>query len=123
MKFDISTPVYLQVIDQLKKRMITGKIKPGEKLPSGRELSHEFTINPNTSARVYKEMEISGLCFTKRGVGTFATEDEMFVKKLKGEMAEKLIGDCLKGLLELGFTREEVIAKMKEMGETQDVGI
>ena len=80
MKFNISIPVYLQVIDCLKKRMVSGAIKLGEKLPSVRGLSEEFTINPNTATRVYHEMELMELCFTKRGIGTFVTEDAEYIE-------------------------------------------
>ncbi len=116
MKFDISIPVYMQVINELKIRIVNGVIKAGEKLPSGRELSDEFTINPNTCARVYKEMESLGLCFTKRGVGTFVTEDVAFIENMKNEMARKLVDDCLKGLRGLGFTGEETLRKVNEIG-------
>ncbi len=114
MKFNISIPVYLQVIDCLKKRMVSGAIKPGEKLPSVRGLSEEFTINPNTATRVYHEMELMELCFTKRGIGTFVTEDAEYIEALRYKMADKLIEDCLKDLSDLGFGREEIVKKIEE---------
>ena len=56
MEFNSRIPIYLQVIDDIKKRLVTGGIEPGAKLPSTRELAVEYNINPNTAARIYREM-------------------------------------------------------------------
>ena len=71
MNYNAEMPIYLQVIHDLKKKMIQGKILPGEKLPSNRELAILYKINQNTAARIYREMETHGYCYTKRGIGTF----------------------------------------------------
>ena len=76
MQYNPSIPIYLQVEAELIKDMLNGKLPPGEKLPSGRDLAVKYKINPNTASRVYQELEMKGLCFTKRGMGTFVTEDE-----------------------------------------------
>ena len=55
-----------------------------------RDLAVEYTINPNTVSRVYKELEMEGVCFTRRGMGTFVTEDPERVQQLKEEMAGAL---------------------------------
>ena len=59
MNYNAEMPIYLQVIHDLKKKMIQGKILPGEKLPSNRELAVLYKINQNTAARIYREMEVS----------------------------------------------------------------
>ena len=66
MNYNAEMPIYLQVIHDLKKKMIQGKILPGEKLPSNRELAVLYKINQNTAARIYREMETHGYCYTKR---------------------------------------------------------
>ena len=76
MNYNAEMPIYLQVINDLKKKMIQGKILPGEKLPSNRELAVLYKINQNTAARIYREMETHGYCYTKRGIGTFVMEEE-----------------------------------------------
>jgi DNA-binding transcriptional regulator YhcF (GntR family) len=108
-EFDNSTPIYIQIMTILKKSIITGKILPGEKLPSTRELALKYNINPNTSSRVYKEMEREGVCFTKRGLGTFASESNDKIEEIRNEIASKLINDFIKGMSELGYTNEMLI--------------
>ena len=76
MEYNTASPIYLQVINELKKRMVKGELKPGEKMPSNRELAVLFKVNQNTAARIYREMESMGLCYTKRGIGTFVSEED-----------------------------------------------
>jgi len=64
MDYKANIPIYLQVIDDIKKRILTGEIKLGDKLPSTRELAVQYTVNPNTAARIYNELEQCGLCYT-----------------------------------------------------------
>ena len=89
MEYNTASPIYLQVINELKKRMVKGELKPGEKMPSNRELAVLFKVNQNTAARIYREMESMGLCYTKRGIGTFVSEEDDMISGLKKEMAER----------------------------------
>ena len=75
MQYDPNTPIWLQVMTLLKTDIVTGKSAPGSKLPGGRDLALKYTINPNTAARVYQELEKAGLCETRRGLGTFVTKN------------------------------------------------
>lgn len=88
MDYKANTPIYLQVIDDIKRRILTGEIKLGDKLPSTRELAVQYTVNPNTAARIYNELEQCGLCYTKRGLGTFVSEDVNLIDTLKAEISE-----------------------------------
>ena len=67
MQYDSKIPIYLQVIDSIKTDIINERIKCGQKLPSSRELAVTYTINPNTAARVYQELEKEGLVEMRRG--------------------------------------------------------
>lgn len=67
-----SKPLYEQIIDQIKENMIKGIIRPGDKLPSVRELSAMITANPNTVSKAYQELERQKVIETLRGKGTFA---------------------------------------------------
>ncbi len=87
MRYENDRPIYLQVIEDISRRLIQGELALGEKLPSVREMAVQYQINPNTASRVYKEMESRGLCYTKRGMGTFITEDSGMIKTLQSEMA------------------------------------
>nr|WP_294667744.1 GntR family transcriptional regulator [uncultured Blautia sp.] len=114
MEYNSSLPIYLQAANSIKRDIVTGKLSPGEKLPSVRDLAVEYTINPNTVSRVYKELEQEGVCFTRRGMGTFVTEDSGKVQQLKEEMAGALIREFLEGMEQLGFSRAETIRILEE---------
>lgn len=109
MEFDNNIPIYLQVITEIKKDIINGIINLGEKLPSGRELALKYKINPNTANRIYKELEAEEVCFTKRGLGTFVTEDADKIKLIREQMAEVLLINFIEGIQNLGYTKEEVV--------------
>lgn len=113
MKYNASVPIYLQVVDSIREKIVTGKMSPGEKLPSGRDLALMYTINPNTAARVYQTLEQQKLLFTKRGLGSFVTEDQERVIALREEMAQELLRDFLEGLDRLGISREDAIEMIK----------
>ncbi len=109
MKFDNASPIYLQVVREIKKEIVTGKIKPGDKLPSGRELAVQYVINPNTAARVYQVLESEGVSYTKRGLGTFVVEEEDLVHRLKQEMADESISTFLQRMHDLGYDNAEIV--------------
>ena len=118
MEYNSSLPIYLQAANSIKGDIVTGKLSPGAKLPSVRDLAVEYTINPNTVSRVYKGLEMEGVCFTRRGMGTFVTEDPERVQQLKEEMAGALIREFLEGMEQLGFSRAQAIGLLeKEQSE------
>ena len=118
MEYNSSLPIYLQAANSIKQDIVTGKLSPGARLPSVRDLAVEYTINPNTVSRVYKELEMEGVCFTRRGMGTFVTEDPERVQQLKEEMAGTLIREFLEGMEQLGFSRAQAIGLLeKEQSE------
>nr|WP_294466649.1 GntR family transcriptional regulator [uncultured Sellimonas sp.] len=119
MDYNVEIPIYMQVIRDLKKRIVRRQLHPGEKLPSNRELAVLYKVNPNTAARIYKEMEAEGYCYTKRGLGTFITEDEKMQEELRKEMADALLSGFLKEMQDLGFSRKEIISKIEEFDEEE----
>jgi DNA-binding transcriptional regulator YhcF (GntR family) len=114
MEFNNNMPIYLQVIHKLKQDIVTGKLKLGEKMPSSRDYSNELGLNFNTVARVYKEMEMENIVFTKRGLGTFITESSEKVESIRLEMAKELIENFVDGMLQIGFTQEDMINFIKK---------
>ena len=109
MNYDPMTPIWLQVATQLKQQIVTGRLAPGGKLPGGRDLALRFEINPNTAARVYQELERGGVCRTRRGMGTYVTEDENVISALRNEMARETVRRFLKDLSGLGLSRTDAI--------------
>lgn len=115
MDFDNNTPIYLQIINLIKKDIILNKLKMGEKLPSTRDMAKDLKVNPNTIARVYKELEMENITFTKRGMGTFVTEDIEIVKEIKKSMAQGLMKSFVDGMTDLGFEKDDIIEMIKDL--------
>lgn len=114
MDFKTNVPIYLQVIEDIKKKIISGSLPLGSKLPSSRELAIEYQINPNTAARIYNEMESMGLSYTRRGIGTFVTEDVHIIDVLRKEKIEEIITDFDEQLTDMGFSREEIMEMLRK---------
>ena len=110
MDYKANIPIYLQVIDDIKKRILTGEIKLGDKLPSTRELAVQYTVNPNTAARIYNELEQCGLCYTKRGL-------VHLIDTLKAELSSEMIETFVSGMTSLGFSKDEIINLIKNYHE------
>ena len=104
MEFDANRPIWLQVMNALETDIITGRRKPGEKLPGGRDLALRFEINPNTAARVYQELEKTGLCETRRGMGTFVTGDETVIVSARNDFIRQTVKNFLQRMAQLGET-------------------
>ena len=115
MRYDPVLPIYLQVMNELQQDMVTGRLKPGEKLPSGRDLAVKYEINPNTAQRVYQEMEAAGLVETRRGLGTFVVEDAQKLSALRDNLAETIVNRYLSEMAKLGYTKEEAIEYIRRI--------
>lgn len=113
MNFNNNVPIYLQVMHSIKEQIISGKLLPGDKLPSSREYSQDLGLNFNTVARVYKELEMENIVFTKRGIGTFITESEDIIEDIRLEIANELIDNFIRGMYKIGFNKENMINLIK----------
>lgn len=114
MEFNNNIPIYLQIIDNIKRDIVVGKLKAGQKMSSVRELARILKVNPNTMQRVYQELDREKITFTKRGMGTYVTEEEKTTSSLKKEISKKIILDFVEGMNKLGFSNEEMINILKE---------
>lgn len=108
-KFLDGIPIYIQIASELKNRIIGGQLKPGDKLPSVREIAEEFSVNPNTAQRVFIELDKDGITYIERGVGTFVKEDGNMVEQLLQQEAGKIRSRFIEEAKKLGLTLEEII--------------
>ncbi|AIM10674.1 GntR family transcriptional regulator [Bacillus anthracis] len=74
-EFSPNTPIYIQVMEYIKKEIVTGHLLPGDKIPSVRELASELQVNPNTIQRTFQELERDGVVVTRRGMGRYVTNE------------------------------------------------
>ena len=112
-------PVFIQIMEKLKRDIVTGSYRPGDKLPSVRELAAEAAVNPNTMQRAFSELERAGLVYTKRTNGRFITEDLSMISQLKEQMALDAISQFLNSMQQLGFSGKETLALLKESLEEE----
>ncbi len=112
--FNDKLPIYIQIMDYVKRKIILLEICGGDKLPSIRDLSSELKINPNTVQRAYQELEREGLTYTQRGMGSFVTEDKNIVLNLKKDMAKEVIDKFVQEIKGLGFKNEDIIRVVSE---------
>ena len=99
MEFRNSIPIYLQVMEDMKREMVTGGLPAGSRVESIRVLAARYGINLNTMQRVCAELERQGLLETKRGVGSFVTGDWERLSALREEMARALAETYLSDLV------------------------
>lgn len=109
-------PAYRQIMDQVMGALAAGSLRPGDQLPTVRQLAVDLAINPNTVIRAYREMEIRGMIETQQGTGTFLSR-----QKPKRDDAERdrrlnqMVGEMLARAGAEGFTVADVIAVLEEM--------
>ncbi|MBQ5318523.1 MAG: GntR family transcriptional regulator [Oscillospiraceae bacterium] len=112
--FDSSTPLYLQIMEQIKFRIAVGDYKAGDKLASVRELAAEAEVNPNTMQKALSELEREGLLFTQRTSGRFVTENSESITSLRRGLANTQLDLFLKKMYNLGYDNEEVVKLLQD---------
>ena len=81
--FDNERPIYIQLVEKLRIEIVSGKLKPGERIASVRELAFTTKVNPNTMQKALVELEGEGLIYTERTNGKFITTDQNLIEKAK----------------------------------------
>jgi GntR family transcriptional regulator len=113
-------PVYRQIIDQVTGGMAAGVLKPGDQLPTVRQLAVDLAINPNTVVRAYSELEIRGVLDTQQGTGTFISR-----QKIKRDEVERqrrlnqLVSEFIARAGAMGFTVQELLGQLHDLQTDQ----
>lgn len=113
-EFNEKMPIYIQIMDMIKRDIVTKKLNGGDKLPSVREMAESLKVNPNTVQRAYQELERENVTYTQRGMGTFITENTEKLASLKREMAKEIVESFVTGMRSLGFNSNEILEIIKE---------
>ncbi|MBE7150518.1 GntR family transcriptional regulator [Bacillus mycoides] len=121
-EFSPNIPIYVQVMEYIKKEIVTGRLAPGDKIPAVRELAGELQVNPNTIQRTFQELEREGISETRRGTGRFVTMDEEKITEIRKEMAKELLDNFINGMNNLGFMEEEVLSILRSSLEKKKEG-
>ena len=109
------TPIYAQLVQQIKTMIATGRLAPDGELPSVRHLAQQLVLNPNTVVRAYGVLETEGLVYKKRGAGTFVSAN---TTPYTDEVCHKILGERLDSVLvegiNMGYTGEKLHTLLQE---------
>ena len=117
-------PIYRQIMDQIKYSVASAALRPGDRLPSVRQLSLDLKVNPTTIVKAYSELEHEGVLHTRRGMGTFVSEGRMEIAdrqrvEILSRLAERLIVEAV----QLGVTPEKLRQIVEVMIARHHTGI
>lgn len=108
-------PIYQQLMQQIREAIARGELRPEERLPSVRHLGEELVVNPNTIARVYRELERDGILVTRPGLGVFISQPGTELTRVaRDRRLSELLDHLLTEAVHLGFTAEEVLRLVSE---------
>ncbi|MEN1969538.1 GntR family transcriptional regulator [Lentibacillus sp. N15] len=107
-KFTGKAPIYDQIAQKICHQIVRGEIKPGDKLPSVRELAVQYGVNPNTVKRVYMELDQMDVSEVHRGQGTFVTANQQRLDKLRERLKHDKIRSFVLDMKDMGFPPDEI---------------
>lgn len=108
-------PFYRQIIDQVKSAIATGRLEPGNRLPTVRQLAVDLSVNPNTVSRAYTELELTGLVETHMGTGTFVgqkkvEQDEVERRRILDEISQEFLSRASSH----GFNLDDILENLEQ---------
>ena len=112
-QFDSSRPIYAQLVERLKARILAGTYPPGGHLDSVRDLAAAAGVNPNTMQRALAQLETEGLVRTERTSGRYVTEDTELIEQLRTEAARKLAEEFLVKMRGIGYSPAQAAALLE----------
>ena len=118
-QFDASRPIYAQLVERLKARILAGTYPPGGHLDSVRDLAAAAGVNPNTMQRALAQLETEGLVRTERTSGRFVTEDTDLIEQLRASAARNIAADFLEKMRSIGYTPQQAAELLRGWNETE----
>ncbi len=115
--FDSDQPIYTQLVDRIKFAIVSGELKPGDRMSAVRELALEAGVNPNTMQRALQQLEREGLVFAQRSAGRFVTEDTDVIGRVRSALAAQQVKRFRDAMQALGCTEEEMKTLLFGSGE------
>ncbi|MFA4884800.1 MAG: GntR family transcriptional regulator [Desulfotomaculaceae bacterium] len=112
--FNTTQPIYLQILQRICRQVVRGDLKAGDKLPSVREMALQSGVNPNTVQRVYTELERREIAETRRGLGSYITENELRLKQLREDLKSEQISGFIADMEETGFSPDEIMEGVRK---------
>lgn len=108
-------PIYVQIMDEIRRAVVLGTVKPDDPLPSVRQLAGELKVNPNTVQQAYRELERDGLVYVRRGQGTFVSEEAAVeTEKERRELARMVADRALREAYRNGLSSDDLVEAIRE---------
>ena len=108
-KFDNSSPIYMQIMEQIKKMIARGELNPGDRVPAVRDMALTAGVNPNNMKKALSELERAGILVSNRTAGRFVADLGENSGKLKIDSGFRLTKNYVDGMRELGFNDNELL--------------
>lgn len=110
-------PIWVQLIEQLTRHIVSGEYPPGARVPSVRDLAAEAGVNPNTMQRALSGLEERGLLVAQRSIGRFVTQDAALIVRMRQELAEQELAVFKRRMRLLGYQDQEILEFVSAKGE------
>lgn len=105
-------PLYLQIMDEVRRALVVGALRPEDPVPSVRELSAQLVVNPRTVSQAYRELEREGVLYVRRGQGTFVAPDARADRRgVAREVAKRAVLDARRN----GLNVDELLSTIREV--------
>lgn len=115
-RFDSATPLYWQLMALIRRRIVAGEWRAGQRVPPVRDLAAEFGVNPNTMQRALSELEREGLLYSERTAGRYITWDAALIAAARDQLAREQTADFRRRMAAMGYSDEEMIALLRAAG-------
>ena len=114
--FDNERPIYIQLVELIRIKIVSGEFQRGQKIPSVRELALAMKVNPNTMQKALVELEDEKLIYTERTNGKYVTEDEKLIEKVKNELAKEKVENYINSMNSIVISFDEAVKYLQELG-------
>lgn len=114
--FNEESPIYIQLAHKLRYSILSGRLLPGENIPSIRSMADTLHLNVNTVARSYRLINQEGLISTNRNKKYIVTLDSVFVNRKRIQEARILCRNYIRAMSKLGFSKTDTLSFIQEYG-------
>jgi GntR family transcriptional regulator len=113
-------PLYLQIMDEVRRALVVGALRPEDPVPSVRELAAELVVNPRTVSQAYRELEREGVLYVRRGQGTFVASDARPERREQQALARGVAKRALLEARRNGLGLEELLTTIREVAADEE---
>ncbi len=115
-------PLYVQIMDGVRRGLVRGTLRPEDPLPSVRDLASELRVNPRTVSQAYAELERDGVVQVRHGKGTFVAPEVRPDQRERPRLAKQVARRALADASRNGLVLEELLEALREIGERESPG-